>query len=280
MTPEVLSQLLADLGLDRHSSRALLALPLVEVAWADGRIQKKERRTILRLADETLNFGEEDARLLTDWLRYRPSTSYFERGRDALRAAIQHRMFGFSNDVIPTVTEGMTAVAKSSGGFFGWFGSISPAEASTVERVGKLLATPFPPPEVTQDDTNRWNARVTVMYDPSMDEDDEDEDSDFGPQLGGVLVYETSVTRTKVPVDDKGVVIGSAPEAGLTIKGAAVGPKHCTVYQLRRRFYVKDHDSRTGTFVNGERVGDRRLIGGETLKVGDREVTFKMGQIG
>ena len=47
-----LQQGLDHLGLDPQSSRVVALLPLIMVAWADGRVQLRERREIERLSEE------------------------------------------------------------------------------------------------------------------------------------------------------------------------------------------------------------------------------------
>ena len=57
----------------REAYRVVSLLPLVYVAWADGKLQKSERDVILRIARENglLDHGGEDA--LSRWLSEPPS---------------------------------------------------------------------------------------------------------------------------------------------------------------------------------------------------------------
>ncbi len=64
---------LKDLRVPREAYRVVSLLPLVYVAWADGKIQKGERDLILQIARERgmLDHGGEDA--LSRWLSEPPS---------------------------------------------------------------------------------------------------------------------------------------------------------------------------------------------------------------
>jgi len=64
---------LEQLGLQRDAYRVLALLPLVYVAWADGRVQSAERRRILEIADKhgLLEHGGTDA--LERWLANPPT---------------------------------------------------------------------------------------------------------------------------------------------------------------------------------------------------------------
>ena len=58
-------------------------VPLVEVAWADGRITRRERQMIFNsLVEMNIPYSEENLRTLADWLELRPDDVFFA---DALR---------------------------------------------------------------------------------------------------------------------------------------------------------------------------------------------------
>lgn len=268
-----LTQHLADLGLDRHSSRALAMLPLVEVAWSDGEVQAAERKLILQKAEERLHLGEEGARILLDWLKYKPSASYFRRGHALLRRLAQGGDAGLDEAMLEQVLQMANDVAKASGGFLGW-GGTSKEESDALARIADELSGMRAAPTTTQDDADRWGSRVTVMYDP------DDDDEDFGPQVGGVLIFETAHTRQKHAVGDAPVVVGCGDDADLRVRGDHVAKAHCTVYGRRRRFYITESSPLAPVYVNGERIAERRLLGGETIRIGSRELTFKMGTVG
>ena len=70
--PEVLDKLLA-LGIKAETVAALSIVPLVEVAWADGSLDARERQVILdRARDSGVAPGSTAQALLEAWLERRP----------------------------------------------------------------------------------------------------------------------------------------------------------------------------------------------------------------
>lgn len=268
MDSQTLHATLADMGMDRLSQRAVAALPLVQIAWSDGSVQEAERDLILRVADEQLFLGEEGAVLLSDWLRHRPSDAYFTRGRTVLHALVALGTGGIEPGVLKHLEELAEKVARAAGGWFG-FGRVSGVERLTVQEVVASLRAPRPPaaPAATMATSASMRDRMTVM----VEDDDEDEDD-----LVGVLVVEDAHSRRKVRVPPEGVVVGSGERAGVRVQAKGVEGAHVRVMSRRRRFYAEDLGTRGGTTVNGERVGLRRLLGGERLGVGTAQLVFKM----
>ncbi|MEM6930217.1 MAG: hypothetical protein AAF602_24975, partial [Myxococcota bacterium] len=74
---------LHQLGVDYESIGALLLLPLVEVAWADGKLSATEAGRIVEVARDW-ELSEEAILMVRGWLRYPPSTAYARRARAAL----------------------------------------------------------------------------------------------------------------------------------------------------------------------------------------------------
>jgi diguanylate cyclase (GGDEF)-like protein len=76
-----------------------------------------------------------------------------------------------------------------------------------------------------------------------------------------------------------GVVIGrDAAQVGLALPDPAVSARHCALelQALTGEFTVSDLGSRNGTFVNGEKVGERRLCEGDKLFVGETVLEFTL----
>jgi hypothetical protein len=74
-----------NLGYKPESSSLLFILPLVQVAWAEGFMQRAERRTILRFAAD-LNITQESEGYedLLNWLDERPSDEFFASATELL----------------------------------------------------------------------------------------------------------------------------------------------------------------------------------------------------
>jgi pSer/pThr/pTyr-binding forkhead associated (FHA) protein len=64
-------------------------------------------------------------------------------------------------------------------------------------------------------------------------------------------------------------LIGRAPECYVRLNGEAVSRHHCTVYVQDGHLYVRDMNSRNGTFVNGSLIAsDCELKNEDQLRVG------------
>ena len=78
-----------------------------------------------------------------------------------------------------------------------------------------------------------------------------------------------------------GLVIGRDPaQAGLVLSDPAVSARHCALElePVTGEFQVSDLGSRNGTFVNGEKVGERRLCAGDRLFVGETVLEFTLDE--
>jgi len=127
---------LLELGITPDTAPAFEALPLVEVAWADGAVEDEERWRVL--AGSTafgLELGRPAHAQLELWLERRPSQELFDawhafaiRGLSHRRAAPRARR----------VLEECREVAAAAGGLLG-NGGISRSERATVSRIRDAL---------------------------------------------------------------------------------------------------------------------------------------------
>jgi hypothetical protein len=131
---------LAALEIRPGSFAALALIPLVEVAWADGQIQDRERRAIFSAAEANgIARGSASFELLESWLTSRPDPRYLaawgeyivalcaeldERGRAALRREILDRA---------------RQIAAAAGGILGIGGRISQQEQRVLDELEKAF---------------------------------------------------------------------------------------------------------------------------------------------
>jgi hypothetical protein len=79
-----------------------------------------------------------------------------------------------------------------------------------------------------------------------------------------------------VPSGDK-TFIGSREECAVCLPNPGVDPKHAWIRVDRHNQYLlKDLGSRSGVFVNGQRVKKTVLKNGDVLKIGSVELTLKL----
>ena len=111
---EVASRIKA-LGFDGDSARIFDLLPLVHVAWADGKIQRGERAAILKvLASRGVEKGSEAFQTMESLLEEKPSESFM---RESL--AVLRDVTGGLGDRASSIVDLCIQVAASAGGFLG-----------------------------------------------------------------------------------------------------------------------------------------------------------------
>ena len=131
---------LLDLGVNAQTVLAMMLLPLVRVAWADGAIDAKERDAILKAADQRgVHSGSPGYEVLKSWLTQKPGGSvlaawgkYLEGIWPSLasheRDELRERLLGLAR-----------GVAESAGGFLGLGSKISAAERALLEEIDAAL---------------------------------------------------------------------------------------------------------------------------------------------
>lgn len=126
---------LVELEVEPETLIAFSLVPLVEVAWADGEIQPKERDAIVKAAIERgVEEGSPTCDLLRNWLQTKPDPALLEVWRgyiEELKASLGER----SKVHLKSSTMGRArAIAEAAGGFLG-LASISAAEKKTLEEL-------------------------------------------------------------------------------------------------------------------------------------------------
>lgn len=154
---DTLLQDLHQLGLNETSYRALLLLPLVEVAWSDGRIQAAEAAAIEDLARKNDFFSADAQALLQRWLKAPPTDTERELGmRTLVELARRRGGAGASLEAktLQELFELSCQVASAAGGFFGLSSSISSAERACLDQIADILHI---------DDGNSWSEMLSDL---------------------------------------------------------------------------------------------------------------------
>lgn len=137
---EVLDRLL-ELGIGAESWTALSVVPLVEVAWANGRVEEKERRAVLAGAEANgIAIDSTSYQLLQGWLAHRPDGRLLEAWAEyimGLRAKLDP---GEIHALRDEVLGRARAVAMAAGGFLGLGNKVSVEEEVILTELAKAFA--------------------------------------------------------------------------------------------------------------------------------------------
>jgi hypothetical protein len=126
---------LVDLDLSPEAIVAFSLVPLIEIAWADGQIQPKEREAILRAAEERgVTPDSVNHELLENWLRARPDRRLLDAWRHYTTGLLNELDSAERSLMRERVLGNARRIAESAGGFLG-LGSISQAEKTMLEEL-------------------------------------------------------------------------------------------------------------------------------------------------
>jgi hypothetical protein len=128
-------ELLVNLNVRPETLAALAAIPLVEVAWADGKVDEKERQVVLAFASARgIREGSVEHELLERWLATRPDDGLLAAWQHYTQALCEklsaHQRAHLRDELLRNVR----AAAAASGGFLG-MGKISDEEKTVLARL-------------------------------------------------------------------------------------------------------------------------------------------------
>ena len=141
-SPELLAKV-RELGVTLETAAAFFLAPLVQVAWAEGKVKKSEHNTVLRLAAER-GIAEDSPALakLKEWLRIRPSDSFFSTALEVLHAGFAVLPPAERESRVKSVLDACRQVAEASAGvgrLFGIDDGVSSVEADILESIAGEL---------------------------------------------------------------------------------------------------------------------------------------------
>ena len=115
-------------------------MPLVEVAWANGNVDDKERTAVMRAAEANgVVPGSPSHEILDKWLQHRPDArllkAWGEYIVDLCAALTPEEKRGLRDELIAR----SRAVAEASGGFLGLGNKVSAEEQVVLEQLTKAF---------------------------------------------------------------------------------------------------------------------------------------------
>jgi tellurite resistance protein len=130
-------------GLKLSGGAAVLVMsvyPLVEVAWADGSLDERERQAVLKLASDIgLAPGSPGHEYLDAWLQARPDPSWHGLWADYTSALVKLLKPDDVALLKATVLGRARVVAEASGGFLGVAWRLSEAEHAALQRLERAF---------------------------------------------------------------------------------------------------------------------------------------------
>jgi len=99
------------------------------------------------------------------------------------------------------------------------------------------------------------------------------------PSMPKIRIVNGPYRGREKTVADKPVTIGRDAEAGVQILDRSASRFHCEIFPVGGMWFVRDLDSKNGTYVNDERLEDEELLRlTDVIKIGTTELTFEQGQ--
>ena len=129
-----------ELGITPETLAAMELVPLVFVAWADGRVQAEERNVIVALA-KSAGIEPQDGRypLLEHWLTKRPDAEMLAAWKDYIRELRGRMDAGEVETLRHELLDRATRIAQAAGGFMGLGSKVSPTERSVLAELEKAF---------------------------------------------------------------------------------------------------------------------------------------------
>lgn len=132
---------LADLKLGGAATLVMSLFPIVEVAWADGVIDQRERTVIAELA-KTIGLEKDSPayEYLTKWLDEKPELAWLDLWTEYVKALCAKMKPDDKALLKATVLGRARVVAEVSGGFMGLAFRVSDAEKKVLDRLELAFA--------------------------------------------------------------------------------------------------------------------------------------------
>ena len=129
---------LRHLGINDSNYKVLKLLPLIYVAWADGKIEPAQQVRLLDLAHNHFQIGARGEQLLKQWIEKRPDKEYFLEGlHDVLLLA--HAPDEWEFDELQGLLTHAEAIARTTAEAMDAPTAVDPEEEQALELIAKEL---------------------------------------------------------------------------------------------------------------------------------------------
>jgi hypothetical protein len=133
-----------DLGITSETAAAFFLAPLVQVAWAEGKVRKDEHAAVLKLAHERgIEENSPADQQLRAWLANRPSDAFFDTSIEVLKAGFAVLPVRERHERVERLLDACRIVAEASGTEIahqlGLGTGVSKSEASLLDSIANRL---------------------------------------------------------------------------------------------------------------------------------------------
>ena len=140
ITDEAMLDRFMELNLSADTVAAISLVPLIQVAWADNKLESQEREAILTAAAESGVAKDKPAyKLLMNWLETAPEPDVLEAWTDYVKAlgaelSAEDRV-SFRDGLLSR----LTTIAESTGGILGFGNVVSESEQAVIDSLMKAF---------------------------------------------------------------------------------------------------------------------------------------------
>lgn len=132
---------LVSIGIHAETLAALTLIPLVEVAWADGHVDARERDAILKGAESSgLEAGSPSLELLLIWTQDRPAPDLMASWKAYIRALCAELSAEQRKHLEERIVGRARAVAEAAGGFLGLGSKVSKEEEAVLRELQETFS--------------------------------------------------------------------------------------------------------------------------------------------
>lgn len=150
---------LKHLGVGLTNYKVLKLLPLVYVAWADGKLTPERAERLVDLAHNRFAIGDGGERILRGWLSRRPDAAYFREGlHDLVLLAYAPDEWEVEVDELPGLLAHAEAIARTTAKAMDAPTSVTSGEEAALAEIARELGV---------DDGESWAELVKELEEKS-----------------------------------------------------------------------------------------------------------------
>jgi hypothetical protein len=133
---EAVLQKLVELNIRPETLAALSLIPLIEIAWADGKVDEKEKDAMLKAAEaQGLDSKGIAYSLLKQWMTHKPGEKMMSAWEVYVQALCKELGESEKEELKAEVLGHARVIAQASGGFLGLGSKISKSEEAVLQKL-------------------------------------------------------------------------------------------------------------------------------------------------